>query len=117
MNLDKEARVKKEQTRLKKIFRDLSEQELAVCDGLIVQAARLRILLDDAWDDIKTKGDVEMFTQSENTPPYERKRPVAELYNAREKNYQTAVRQLMDRIPQGSKDAAEDIMRFAMKAK
>ena len=117
VDLSKEARVKKEQARLKKIFKALSEQELAVCDGLIVQAARLRILLDDAWDDIKIKGDVEMFTQSENAPPYERKRPVAELYNAREKNYQTAVRQLMDRIPQGSKDAAEDIMRFAMKAK
>lgn len=112
--MDKETRVKKEQARLKKIFNDLSEQELAVCDGLIVQASRLRILLDDAWDDIKVKGDVEMFTQSADAPPYERKRPVSDLYNAREKNYQTAVRQLMDRLPQGSKDAAEDIMRFAM---
>jgi len=114
MELTKEARVKKEYARLKKVFEDLGEQERAVCEGLMVQAARLRVLLDDAWIDISEKGDVEMFTQSADAPPYERKRPVAELYNAREKNYQMAIRQLLDRMPQGAKDAAEDIMKFAL---
>jgi hypothetical protein len=114
VDLSKEARVKKEYARLKKVFSGMGEDEAAVCDGLMVQAARLRVLLDDAWLDISERGDVEMFTQSPDAPPYERKRPVAELYNAREKNYQTAVRQLLDRMPQGSKDAAEDIMRFAL---
>lgn len=117
MDLSKEARVKKEYARLKKVFAGLGEDEGAVCEGLMVQAARLRVLLDDAWLDISEKGDVEMFTQSENAPPYERKRPVAELYNAREKNYQTAIRQLLDRMPQGTKDAAEGIMAFALGGK
>ena len=117
MDMSKEARVKREVSRLKKVFAGMGEDEAAVCDGLVVQAARLRVLLDDAWADISEKGDVEMFTQSENAPPYERKRPVAELYNAREKNYQTAIRQLLDRMPQGTKDAAEDILRFALGAK
>lgn len=114
MDMSKEARVKREYTRLKKVFSGLSKDEAAVCEGLMVQAARLRVLLDDAWADISVNGDVEMFTQSENAPPYERKRPVAELYNAREKNYQTAIRQLLDRMPQGTRDAAEDIMAFAL---
>lgn len=114
MKQSKEARVRKEYTRLKRVFDGLSSDEATVCEGLMVQAARLRVLLDDAWLDISEKGDVEMFTQSENTPPYERKRPVAELYNAREKNYQAAIRQLLDRMPQGSRDAAEDIMKFAL---
>lgn len=117
MDMTKEARVKKEYTRLKKVFDGLPADEAAVCEGLMVQAARLRVLLDDAWSDISEKGDVEMFTQSENAPPYERKRPVAELYNAREKNYQTAIRQLIDRMPQGTVNAAEDIMSFALGGK
>ena len=117
MDLSKEARVKKEYARLRKIFAGLGEDEAEVCDGLMVQAARLRVLLDDAWADISVNGDVEMFTQSENAPPYERKRPVAELYNTREKNYQTAIRQLLDRMPQGTLDAADDIMKFALGGK
>ena len=117
MDMSKEARVKREYARLKKVFAGLGKDEATVCEGLMVQAARLRVLLDDAWADISEKGDVEMFTQSENAPPYERKRPVAELYNAREKNYQTAIRQLLDRMPQGTKDAAEDIMKFALGGK
>ena len=31
------------------------------------------------WEDIKEKGDYDLFTQSEKTPPYERERPVAKL--------------------------------------
>lgn len=114
MDLTRETRVKKENTRLRRVFKDLPSQELVVCEGLIMQAARLRVLLDDAWADIRENGDVEMFTQSADAPPYERKRPVADLYNQRDKNYQSVIRQLTDRLPQGGKDAAEDILRFAM---
>ena len=111
---DMESRIKKERARLKKVFADLPPEESAVCDGLIVQAARLRVLLDDAWADISVKGDVEMFTQSAEAPPYERLRPVAQLYNTRDKNYQTVIRQLMDRLPDGAKqsDDAEELMKF-----
>ena len=115
--MSKEARMKKEVSRLKKVFAALSDEERAVCDGLIVQAARLRVLLDDAWEDISSRGDVEMFTQSPDAPAYERLRPVAQIYNTRDKNYQTIIRQLLDRLPQGSKDAAEDILRFALGSK
>ncbi len=114
LEMSKEKRVLKEVARLKKVFAGLSDDEGAVCEGLMVQAARLRVLLDDAWADISEKGDVEMFTQSPDAPAYERQRPVAQLYNTRDKNYQTIIRQLIDRIPQGGGNAAEDIMRFAM---
>ena len=74
-------------------------------------------MLDDAWIDIRENGDVERCTQSADATPYERKRPVAELYNAREKNYPMAIRQLLDLMPKGAKDAAEDIMKFALGGK
>lgn len=114
MSMDgKEKRMSAEQGRLRKIFKDIPQDKMAVVDGLICQAARLRILLDDMWQDIKDKGDVEEFTQSPNTPPYERLRPVANLYNTRDKNYQTIIKQLVDLLPDDSKaDPAEDLKAF-----
>lgn len=102
----KEARVRREYERLTAIFDGLTPDESAVCQGLMIQAARLRILLDDAWADICEHGDVEMFSQSPDLPSYERLRPVAQIYNTRDKNYQAAIKQLCDRLPDG-KDKAE----------
>ena len=104
---DREKRVKKELTRLRRVFRDMDPEKMAVCDGLISQAARLRVLLDDAWKDIAERGDVEAFTQSPDLPSYERQRPVAQLYNTRDKNYQTVIKQLLDQLPEGQKQAEE----------
>jgi hypothetical protein len=56
-------------------------------------------MLEDYEKDLDTKGYVEMFTQSANTPPYERERPVARLYNTLNKNYQTIIKQLGDLFP------------------
>lgn len=106
IDTSKEKRVKQEYERLTKIFDGLTPDESAVCQGLMIQAARLRILLDDEWADICDHGDVEMFTQSQDAPAYERLRPVAQIYNTRDKNYQTIIKQLCDRLPDG-KDKAE----------
>ena len=48
MDMSKEARVKREYARLKKVFAGLGKDEATVCEGLMVQAARLRVLLDDS---------------------------------------------------------------------
>ena len=50
---------------------------MKVVEGLIIQAARLRVLLNEMWMDISENGDYEMFSQSDKTEPYERERPVA----------------------------------------
>lgn len=119
MDQCREKRVKREYARLKRVFRELPAEESSVCEGLMVQASRLRVMLDDAWADIDEKGDVEIFTQSPDLPGYERLRPVAQLYNTRDKNYQTIIKQLVDRLPQGSKqsDDAEELMKFIRKDK
>lgn len=116
MEMDKA--VKKEIARLKRIFKDIDPKDKAVADGLIVQAARLRASLDALWEDLCSKGDTEWFSQSEKTEPYERERPAARLFNTRDKNYQTIIKQLMDKLPEGKTvDAGEDIMRFALSGK
>jgi hypothetical protein len=85
--------------RLKKIYSTLPKNQMAVCDGLIVQAARLRVRLDQLWKDIQDHGETEMFTQSERTDPYERERPAARLFTATDKNYQSIIKQLNDLCP------------------
>ena len=116
IDIDKE--VKKEVSRLKKIYKDIDKKDMAAVEGLIVQAARLRISLDIMWEDISVNGDTELFTQSEKTDPYERERPVARLFNARDKNYQTIIKILNDKLPEKkAEDAAEEIMKFALDRK
>ncbi|MGM0122727.1 hypothetical protein IGI37_000093 [Enterococcus sp. AZ194] len=91
--------VKKEKNRLKKLFKDIPSNKLKAVDGLIIQAARLKILLDEMWIDISENGDVEMFCQSDKQDPYERERPMAKLFNSRDMSYQRIMKQLTDLIP------------------
>lgn len=95
-----EDRVKKEKQRLDKIFKSIPDDKKRVAQGLIVQAARMRILLDDAWVDIQEKGDYELFTQSENAPLYERERPIAKIFNSRDAAYQKIIMQLSKLLPE-----------------
>ena len=85
--------------RLTKIYKDLPENKFAVAQGLIVQAARLRVRLDQLWVEIQENGETEMFSQSERTDPYERERPAARLFTATDKNYQSIIKQLNDLTP------------------
>ncbi|KAA1042482.1 hypothetical protein ERX35_000960 [Macrococcus equipercicus] len=92
-------RVAAEIERLNNVFKDIPEDKKHVVEGLIVQAARLRIMLDDAWQDIDENGDYEQFQQSPSVPAYDRERPIAKLFNARDKAYQTIMKQLADFLP------------------
>lgn len=85
--------------RLTKIYKDLPENQFAVAQGLIVQAARLRVRLDQLWREIQEHGETEMFSQSERTDPYERERPAARLFTATDKNYQSIIKQLNELTP------------------
>lgn len=98
-------RVKKEITRLKKIYENLPPNQFAVAQGLIVQAARLRVSLDDLWADIEENGRTEMFSQSADAEPYQRERPAAKQFVALDKNYQALIKQLNDICPPSEKES------------
>lgn len=108
--------VDEERARLEEIYKTLPPKKLKVAQGLIEQAARLRVRLDRLWADIEERGEVEMFSQSEKTDPYERERPVARLFTTTDKNYQSIIKQLADMVP--NDDAAvslDDKMKKLMK--
>lgn len=90
----KDDAVKKEIARLRKQYENLPDDRMAIAEGLIVEAARLRVRLDYLWDDLQEHGETEMFSQSPNTDPYERERPSSRNYTSTNKNYQAIIRQL-----------------------
>jgi len=106
--LSKDERIKKEEKRLKRIYKNIDKDKKAIIDGLIQRAAYMRVSLEDYEKDLNEKGYVELFTQSEKTEPYERERPVARLYNTMNKNYQSIIKQLTDLIPKEVKVVDED---------
>lgn len=95
----KSVRIDAEEKRLRKIYKDLSAEAMGVLDGLIRRAAYMRATLEDYEHDLDEKGYVELFRQSDEQEPYERERPVARLYNAMNKNYQSIIKQLNDTLP------------------
>lgn len=97
-----------EEKRLTVLFEEIADDKKKVVSGLITQAARLKILLDEMWIDISEKGDYELFSQSENQIPYERERPVAKQYNSRDQSYQRVIKQLTDYLPEEKQKPAQD---------
>lgn len=94
-----ESRVENERNRLHGLFSDIPEYQLEVAEGLIIQASRLRILLDDNWRDILENGEYEKFSQSKDQKPYDRKRPIVENYDNRDKTYKDIIKQLNEMLP------------------
>lgn len=97
--LTKEDRITEELKRLTKIYQDIEEKKKATVEGLIQRVAYMRITLDDFEKDLDENGYVEWFQQGEKQDPYERKRPVADIYNSMNNSYQKAIKQLTDLLP------------------
>ena len=105
-----EHRVAAEENRIKILFKTIPEPQRKLSDGLITQAARLRILLDDNWKDILENGEYEKFSQSENQIPYDRKRPIVENYDNRDRTYQSIMKQLTELLPQETKSKKSKLL-------
>ena len=85
--------------RLTRVYKNLPAGKKAIAQGLIAEAARLRVLLDKLWVDIEQNGMTEMFRQSEDQEAYERERPAARQYLSSNKNYQAIIKQLDAMVP------------------
>ena len=104
----KEARVKKEEKRIYAILDEAGVVRRAMVDGLVQRAAHLRVTLDDLAEDLDEHGYTEMFQQGKDNPPYERKRPAADLYTTMNTLYQKAIKQLTDLLPKEKVGKADD---------
>jgi len=84
--------------RLTEIYKGLPPKQFALAQGLIAEAARLRVRCNALWEDLQVKGEVELFAQGDQEP-YERERPASRIYTAANKSYQSIIKQLNDMIP------------------
>lgn len=92
MGRRKKTREQNEYDRLSVLYADIPENKRELVDGLLWQAARLKTMLDDLYADIQANGEVEQVTVKDDTRTV--KRPQAELFTARDKNYQAVMKQL-----------------------
>ena len=96
-----------EVARLLKLYEGLPPKQFALAEGLIIQAARLRVRLDKLWQELQEKGETEWFTQSDKTDPYERERPASRTFTATDKSYQSIIKQLNDMLPEDRETSDE----------
>ena len=89
---------KNEVKRLMEVYKGLPPKQLAISQGLIIQAARIRVNLDKLAEDIAENGLTELFRQSDRVEPYKKARPEADLFVKLDKNYQSIIRQLNEMI-------------------
>lgn len=106
--LTKAEKVSKEVNRIRKLYKDLPKDTLSLVDGLIVEAADLRVRLEHIREDLDLNGYDEMFSQSPDQEPYERERPQARRYIAMNKSYQSIMKQLGDYIPKATNKKEEE---------
>ena len=97
--------------RLLAVYDNLPPKRFAVAQGLIAQAARIRVNLDRLAADIEEHGMTEMFQQSDKVDPYKKTRPEADLFIKLDKNYQSIIKQLNDMILNDA-DPADDFESF-----
>lgn len=111
--LTKEQRIRKEENRLRRVYKNLDSQKKVVAEGLIKRAAYLRITLEDFEKDLDENGYTEPFQQG-NQAPYDRKRPVADMYTSMNALYQKATKQLTDLLPKEAamKDTTDELLDF-----
>lgn len=102
---------KSEAKRLTEIYENLPSKRFAVAQGLIEQAARIRVNLDKLSADIAENGMTEMFRQSDKVEAYKKTRPEADLFIKLDKNYQSIIKQLNDMI-QNDEEPVEDFASF-----
>lgn len=103
---------KAETERLQTVYANLQPKQKQLAEGLIAQAARLRVQLDKLNTDIRKNGLTELFTNSDKIDPYTRERPEANLFIKLDKNYQAIIRQLNEMLPPEEDNDDDEISQY-----
>lgn len=93
--------VKKQNSKLKKIFAEIPSDRKTICESLIQNVAFMIVELNDLQDQIHEHGMVEEYKNGENqcgTKPSS----AAQIYNATLKSYNTSIKLLLGELPEGN---------------
>ena len=93
-------RVNAEYRRLMELFDHLDEKELKTIDGLLIEAARLRILCDESFEEILVSGETELVKNAHGVR--ERQRDISKVYSQRTAAYSALIKTISKLFPQQS---------------
>ena len=115
--MDKEKQIMKEMLRLKRLFKNLPKDKMKAADGLIQEAAFMKVTLEETRYVIDQEGILEKFEQG--AQKFLREHPATKVYNTMIQRYATVCKQLFDMIPdpEAGKQAEDELMAFVKKAR
>ncbi|CZR81500.1 TPA: hypothetical protein ACJIV4_000357 [Clostridioides difficile] len=114
--LEKEKKIKQEVSRLKKNYKDLEKEKIKILDGLVNEAAFLKISLEETREILIREGLTEIFKQGKQE--FERERLQVKIYLNFMKLYSNVMKQLIDIIPSDMKQEEEDeLIKFIKKGR
>lgn len=94
----KDAKVRKEVIRLKKVFKDLDKNMLYTVISLIQNAAFMSITLEELQDTINENGCISEYQNGENQFGT-KKSPEIDIHIAMTRNHAAIIKQLSDLVP------------------
>lgn len=97
--VEKNQKIKKETQRLKKLFKELSDNKKKMAEKLIENASFMSITLDELKEDIKVYGVKETYVNGVNQFGF-KESIESKTYNTMVKNYMNIVKQLNDMLPE-----------------
>lgn len=103
---------KSEIKRLKALYAELPPKKKALAEGLIVEAARLRVRLDSLWASLQESGEISTVQQSPSAPPFDRESPESKIYSSTNKLYQSIIKQLSDMLPAEKVETTSSLDKF-----
>lgn len=116
-NEEKDRQTKKEMLKLRRLFKNLPKDKMKAAEGLIQEAAFMKVTLEETRHVIDQEGILEKFEQG--AQKFLREHPATKVYNTMIQRYATVCKQLFDMIPDpdAGKQAEDELMAFVKKAR
>jgi len=116
-NEEKDRQTKKEMLKLRRLFKNLPKDKMKAADGLIQEAAFMKVTLEETRHVIDQEGILEKFEQG--AQKFLREHPATKVYNTMINRYATVCKQLFDMVPdpEAGKQAEDELMAFVKKAR
>ena len=104
---EKDAKIKKEITKLKRLFKDMEKSTMDTVSSLIRNAAFMAVTLDDLQETINQEGVISEYKNGENQFGT-KKSPEVEIYTSMIEKYMKAIKQLTDLLPKQEQKPKSD---------
>lgn len=111
-----EEKIKKNERRIKVLFKEVPAEKRQFVDALIYQFAVTTVTLERLVDELNNGDILEDFTNGKQQ--FRRESPALRGYNTTIKSFTALVNQLIAQLPEPEKkNAGDELMNFAMKPK